>query len=611
MSVENLSFWRTRNLTIGFAVLSCALLFSTEISAQTKSLPKPIQTPKTAQKDGRDGFRLSSISVRSSDKGQRRTSANTILGWRLGVRTDAFGPLTFSDALAKADAAGLAAVEGINTQQVSSEIPKKLDYNLAPDEVAKVKDRLDELRLRMPAYFVDVLPADESSRLKIFEFAKELGADMIIVPAEPASFADLDKLAIKTGMNVAVVNQNPKGIAGAFEGLSDHIGLSIDLASWAKAGIQPANGLAQAKNRVLNANLRNAENASQFLLELSRLQPPTIQKNWPPTKDGGAEKSEGKPLFFTLDPANGNLSRAADAYDKAVVPAIAYRIDTLSRMQTISSPDALSAEVKEKIDAAIPRKALVTPKKPRKLLVMDLCVDGGYYHATIPNANLALELIGKYTGAYVPTFSNDLNELKYPRIKQYDAVFLNNVEGELFIDPEVIGGLTRFVREGGGVAGLHATAFASTDVPEFGDLIGTQTGAHKYNGEPGTLRIEDPNSLITKQFGTEDFDFFDEYYHFLPTGPYTREKLHILLSLDPARTELSANRYTTRPDNDYGMVWIKSYGKGRVFLCALGHRPEFYETSNMEQMLLAGTQFVLGDLKEDTTPSAKLTTTKK
>jgi len=109
-----------------------------------------------------------------------------------------------------------------------------------------------------------------------------------------------------------------------------------------------------------------------------------------------------------------------------------------------------------------------------------------------------------------------------------------------------------------------------------------------------------------KQFTGKDFDFFDEFYHFLPTGPYSREKLHILMSLDPAKTELSANRYTTRPDNDYGMVWVSSYGKERVFNCALGHRPDFYEDTRMEQLLLAATQFVLGDVKTDTTPSAQL-----
>ncbi|HUZ05333.1 MAG TPA: hypothetical protein VMU62_08240, partial [Acidobacteriaceae bacterium] len=310
-----------------------------------------------------------------------RTDAALLLGWRLGVRTNAFGPLTFFEAAAKADAAGLAAVEGVSSQQVSKEIPKKLDYNLTPNEIVKVKDRLDELRLQMPAYYVDVLPADVESRRKIFEFAKKLGAGMVVVPAEPASFEDLDNLASETGMNVAVRTSNPQAAASALKGLSSHIGLSVDLAVWQKSGMNPVVGLDQLKGRLLAADLHDIPGSMQFLHELSRLQPPSIQANWPPTRDGGAKRSPGKPIFLALDPANGDLSQAADAYDKAVVPALAYRIDTLSQMQTISSPDAVPEDVRAKIDAAIPRKALVQPAKPRKLLVMDLCVDGGYYHA--------------------------------------------------------------------------------------------------------------------------------------------------------------------------------------------------------------------------------------
>ena len=40
-----------------------------------------------------------------------------------------------------------------------------------------------------------------------------------------------------------------------------------------------------------------------------------------------------------------------------------------------------------------------------------------------------LQLIAKYTGAYEPIFDNNLENLRYPHIKQYDAVFLNSVVG--------------------------------------------------------------------------------------------------------------------------------------------------------------------------------------
>ena len=58
--------------------------------------------------------------------------------------------------------------------------------------------------------------------------------------------------------------------------------------------------------------------------------------------------------------------------------------------------------------------------------------------------------MGQYTGAYEAVFDNSLENLKYPTIKQFDAVFLNSVVGPVFSDPEVLNGLMRFVLEGGG-----------------------------------------------------------------------------------------------------------------------------------------------------------------
>jgi type 1 glutamine amidotransferase len=60
-----------------------------------------------------------------------------------------------------------------------------------------------------------------------------------------------------------------------------------------------------------------------------------------------------------------------------------------------------------------------------------------------------------------------------------------------------------------------------------------------------------------------------------------------------------------RPDADYELSWIHSYGKGRVFICTLGHNPTIVTTPETAQFILAGIQFILGDLKADTTPSAQ------
>ena len=105
-----------------------------------------------------------------------------------------------------------------------------------------------------------------------------------------------------------------------------------------------------------------------------------------------------KSLFFTIDPG------AAENYDKAVRVAEGYRVDAISRMMPITTTDKIPADERQKIDAAIPRQPLVTPKKARKLLIIDLCPAGGFYHTTIAHGNLMLQLIATYTGAYQPVF---------------------------------------------------------------------------------------------------------------------------------------------------------------------------------------------------------------
>ena len=119
------------------------------------------------------------------------------------------------------------------------------------------------------------------------------------------------------------------------------------------------------------------------------------------------------------------------------------------------------------------------------------------------------------------------------------------------------------------------------------------------------LKIDDPNSPITKEFEGHDIAYVDELYHFPPSGPYSREKLHVLMSIDLAKSGPPRPGLAVRPDNDYGLVWIRSYGKGRVFNCALGHTVLLFGTPQMAQMVLNGIQFVLGDLEADTIPSAK------
>jgi len=270
-----------------------------------------------------------------------------------------------------------------------------------------------------------------------------------------------------------------------------------------------------------------------------------------------------------------------------------------------SGPPGVSPEQRRKIEKAIPTKAPAAAARRRKLLVIDLNI-GRRGHLSIPHANLAVELMGRKTGAYEAVFNNDRSMLRPENLRRFDAVFLNNTIGPIFDTPELRKGFSAFLSGGGGLVANHAVTVTSTNWAEFGEILGARGAAHRDADEKVTVKLDDPDSPLTAMFGGKGFSFADEIFRF--QAPYSRRKVHVLLSIDVARTDMSQGRprgKCVRQDNDYPISWIRRYGKGRVFYCSLGHNPYVFWDATMLRHFLAGIQFALGDLKADATPSAK------
>ena len=85
-------------------------------------------------------------------------------------------------------------------------------------------------------------------------------------------------------------------------------------------------------------------------------------------------------------------------------------------------------------------------------------------HDTIPHANVMLEEMGKITGAWTTEFNNDLNNLKYPKVKDYDGIFLNSIVGEFAADLAVRDGL----RASCGKAAASAACTAPLGIAQLG-----------------------------------------------------------------------------------------------------------------------------------------------
>ncbi len=278
----------------------------------------------------------------------------------------------------------------------------------------------------------------------------------------------------------------------------------------------------------------------------------------------------------------------------------------------------MSEPEREKIEQAAPSKCAVAPKKPRHLLVVNLNIRDGKVvsgHPSIPCGNYAIELMGSRTGAYETTISNDIGMFRPEKISQFDAICFNNTVGVLFDDPELRQSLLDFVRNGGGFVGIHAAAATFVQYPiydqwpAFGQMLGAyEDGGHPWGPEETiTIRVEDPSHPLNGAFGGRGFEIRDEVFQF--RHGYSRDKLRILLSIDPENTDMGPSRRLLperRADKDFAMSWVRSYGQGRVFYTSFGHNKHIFWNGPLLEHILAGIQFALGDLEASTTPSGQL-----
>jgi len=262
----------------------------------------------------------------------------------------------------------------------------------------------------------------------------------------------------------------------------------------------------------------------------------------------------------------------------------------------------VTSEEVQKIKDALPRRATIRVDKPRKLLVFWRCE--GFFHGSIPVANKALELMGERTGAYDVVITDDYSVFTAQKLKQFDAVCLNNTT-QLKFDPkespERCKALMDFVKGGKGIVGIHAATDNFNQWPQAREMMGGKFTGHPWGGG-GTwaIKIDQPDHPLMKAFKGKGFKINDEIYRTDPPQ-YSRQKQLVLMSLDMS-DENTQKRSEKATDADTGISWVKTWGKGRIFYCSLGHNNHIFWNPAVLQHYLDGIQFAFGDYKIDTKP---------
>jgi len=280
----------------------------------------------------------------------------------------------------------------------------------------------------------------------------------------------------------------------------------------------------------------------------------------------------------------------------------------------------VNEKTKGQIEKALPDKAYAKPKAPRHLLIYSKTL--GFRHGSIPTGAAAIKMLGEKTGAWTSEHSEDPAMFDESRLSKFDCVLFLNTTGDCLapkngkLSPEEEKtleerkkNLVDFVKGGKGFAGFHSATDTFYSWKEYGDMIGGWFTNHPWHQDV-PIKIDDSQSPLTKMFDGKEFDIKDEIYQFGPKSasgqhkgyqPYSRAKVHVLLSLDASKFKDVGKG--ARPDMDYAVSWVHNHGKGHVFYCSLGHNDFIYWNPVVLKHYLAGLQYAMGDLMADATPS--------
>jgi type 1 glutamine amidotransferase len=260
----------------------------------------------------------------------------------------------------------------------------------------------------------------------------------------------------------------------------------------------------------------------------------------------------------------------------------------------------LSVEQKAAVENAVPSEATAKPKKERRILVFYRCE--GFIHSSIPFANLALEAMGKKTGAFTVDLADTYDVFNSENLKKYDAILLNNTTHMQFPKVEQQNAFLDFVMNGKGLAGIHAASDNFGRHPECRAIVGGEFGGHPWNaGGTWAFKLDDPEHVLNKAFEGKGFWHTDEIYQYQPATYQGTKVLRVLVSLDMGQEEVS--KLINDGPREVPVSWLRKAGEGRVFYTNFGHREDTFTKPVILKHMLDGIQYALGDLEADATPT--------
>jgi cytochrome c len=205
----------------------------------------------------------------------------------------------------------------------------------------------------------------------------------------------------------------------------------------------------------------------------------------------------------------------------------------------------------------------------------------GYHHTSIADGLVAIQKLGKENGFLVDT-TTDAAYFTEESLKKYAAVVFLSTTMDV-LNPEQQVAFERFIKAGGGYAGVHAAADTEYDWPWYNKLVGAYFLSHPKQ-QKAVIDVKDKTHPSTA-FLPDRWERFDEWYNYKSIMP----GIQVLATLDEKTYEGGKN------GDNHPIIWYHEVDGGRAWYTGLGHTKESYSEPLFLRHLLEGIKYAIGN----------------
>jgi len=201
----------------------------------------------------------------------------------------------------------------------------------------------------------------------------------------------------------------------------------------------------------------------------------------------------------------------------------------------------------------------------------------GFRHDSIPHGIVTIKTLGAHHGFSVDS-TEDATRFTDVELARYQVVVFLSTTGDILDDGQKAA-FERYIRSGGGYAGIHSASDTEYQWAWYGRLVGAYFASHPEI-QRATVRIEDLGHALP-----QIWERTDEWYNFR-NNP--RGTVHVLATLDEAT--YSGGKMGA----DHPIAWCQAIDGGRSWYTAMGHTTESFAEPLYRLHLLGGIESAAG-----------------